>query len=710
DTELWFRTLHPEDVPVLMESTQQIFASKKPGIRKYRLRHKHTAEYRWMEDKVVPQIDDAGKVVGYYGVARDITERKRAEEALKQAEEKYRSIFENAAEGIFQSTIDGRYQIANPMLARILGYASPEELMESVTDFDKQFYVKPGRREEFMRLLKEQDAISGFESQIFRKDGSVIWVSENARAIRGSRGNLTGFEGTTTDVTKRKKAEEALKESEEYFRALIENASDVVSILNENGIVTYESPSHKSVLGYDTGYLIGKNVFEFVHPDDQERISQQFAGLLQKSGRIEQVNFRFLHQDGTWRHIEGTGKNLLNSPKVKGIVVNYRDITERKQAEEEQKKQISVIENSQEFIGIATLDGKVIYLNPFGQNLVGLSGMDEVKSTTLFDYVSEDMRRKLEQKIMPKVFQQGYDTGEGSLQHFKTKQDIITDYSVFQIHSLAKDEPNYIGIIMRDIRDRKKLEEEKEELRGQLYQQQKLESIGTLASGVAHEINNPLMGIINYAQLINDRIMDDKLKDFSQEIINEGERVAKIVSNLLSFARQEKEQHSPANIKDIIDAAFMLISAVFRKEQIKIIKEIAENLPEIKCRSQQIEQVIINLLTNAMYTLNKRYPDYHENKQIKIVVKPFQRKKMKWIRITVEDYGEGITEENMKRIFDPFFTTKPRDEGTGLGLSVSYGIIKEHKGKLTVESVAGEYTRFNVELPVNNGWSLRNQE
>ncbi len=142
----------------------------------------------------------------------------------------------------------------------------------------------------------------------------------------------------------------------------------------------------------------------------------------------------------------------------------------------------------------------------------------------------------------------------------------------------------------------------------------------------------------------------------------------------------------------------------------KIIKEIAENLPEIKCRSQQIEQVIINLLTNAMYTLNKRYPDYHENKQIKIVVKPFQRKKMKWIRITVEDYGEGITEENMKRIFDPFFTTKPRDEGTGLGLSVSYGIIKEHKGKLTVESVAGEYTRFNVELPVNNGWSLRNQE
>ncbi len=261
-------------------------------------------------------------------------------------------------------------------------------------------------------------------------------------------------------------------------------------------------------------------------------------------------------------------------------------------------------------------------------------------------------------------------------------------------------------LMVVDITERKRAEKEKQALESKLRQSQKLESIGTLASGVAHEINNPLTGMINYADLIADRVEDDRLKGFAQGIIKEGNRVAEIIKSLLSFARQEKQSHSPARIEDIIDASLLLIGSVLKKDQITLYKDIPDDLPQVRCRSQQIEQVIINLLTNARDALNKRYEAYHEDKLIRIRVQPFEEDGIQWIRTTVEDHGTGIPEEAIDRIFDPFFTTKPRDAGTGLGLSVSYGIIKDHHGELRVESKPGEYTRFYLDLRVNNGWTL----
>jgi len=252
----------------------------------------------------------------------------------------------------------------------------------------------------------------------------------------------------------------------------------------------------------------------------------------------------------------------------------------------------------------------------------------------------------------------------------------------------------------QDITEKKQLEMEGENLRALLFQQQRLKSISLLAGGVAHEINNPLTGIINYAQLINNRIQDENLKDFAQEIIYESERVSKIVTSLLSFARQDNEKYEATNVENIVDSALLMIGAIFRKEQIQLIKDISENLPSIVCSSQQIEQVLINLLTNAKYALCQKYADYHENKKIKISAKLFTKNKKEWIRVSVEDYGIGIPDKNKHLIFDPFFSTKPRDEGTGLGLSVSYGIVQKHNGELTVDSVPDESTCFNIDLPI----------
>jgi signal transduction histidine kinase len=254
--------------------------------------------------------------------------------------------------------------------------------------------------------------------------------------------------------------------------------------------------------------------------------------------------------------------------------------------------------------------------------------------------------------------------------------------------------------VIQDITDRKKAEDERIVLEAQLRQSQKLESIGTLASGVAHEVNNPLMGIINYADLIKSRVKDDSLKEFSAGIVEEGDRLAKIVRNLLSFARQDvDEELTPISMEDIVESSLLLTGAILRKDQITLEKDIQKDLPEVNCRSQQIQQVIVNLLTNARDALNQRFKGYDEDKILKITARPLDKNGEKWIRLTVEDHGVGMSPEVRDRVFDPFFTTKSRAEGTGLGLSVSYGIIKEHRGELSVESEPGTGSKFHVDIP-----------
>jgi diguanylate cyclase (GGDEF)-like protein/PAS domain S-box-containing protein len=207
---------HEEDLPKVLAALETGVAQKQPYVVEYRIRTKSGQE-KWVWEKGHGVFDNTGKVLGVEGFITDITERKRSEEALQQAEAKYRSIFENALEGIFQTTTDGHYVSANPALARLYGYSTPAELIARLTDIEHQLYVEPERRAEFIRLLQEHDAALEFESQVYRKDGSVIWISENARAVRDiNTGELLYYEGTVEDITERKLAKEQLHERAFY--------------------------------------------------------------------------------------------------------------------------------------------------------------------------------------------------------------------------------------------------------------------------------------------------------------------------------------------------------------------------------------------------------------------------------------------------------------------------------------------------------------
>jgi len=255
-------------------------------------------------------------------------------------------------------------------------------------------------------------------------------------------------------------------------------------------------------------------------------------------------------------------------------------------------------------------------------------------------------------------------------------------------------------IALRDITTAVQSERSREILQQQMQQTAKLASLGELAAGVAHEINNPMTGVINYAQILYDRSPANQIdKSLLQGILKESDRITKIVHNLLTFARQQPLEQSWASLADIMEASLHLVRHRLRKDDITLSCELPKDLPPLQCRSQQIQQVFINLLSNAQHALNEKYSGPHENKRLKITAQSCERQGGEFVRIEFHDTGAGIAPENLAKIFDPFFTTKSQVQGTGLGLSISYGIIKEHHGEIWAESQAGVRTTFIIELP-----------
>ena len=241
---------------------------------------------------------------------------------------------------------------------------------------------------------------------------------------------------------------------------------------------------------------------------------------------------------------------------------------------------------------------------------------------------------------------------------------------------------------------------EEEVLRAETIRAAQLAALGELASGVAHEINNPINGIINYARIILDDPADPEMGDHLQNIVTEGKRIAKIVANLLDFARRGEEGLAPSTLVKVVNNSLELVSHLLKKEGILCTVSIDQSLPPLLCNAQQLQQVVLNLLSNSRYALNKKYQQPCPEKKIHVSGKLYTSGQKKMIRLSITDYGTGIPEEIQKKLFDPFFSTKPSGEGTGLGLSISHGLVRDHGGFIRVASSLGEWTRFSVYLPV----------
>ena len=289
--------------------------------------------------------------------------------------------------------------------------------------------------------------------------------------------------------------------------------------------------------------------------------------------------------------------------------------------------------------------------------------------------------------------------------------------------AIADGSGHVIGLLTvgQDITERKLAEERQRVMEAQLRQSQRLAAVGTLARGMGHEINNPIMGVMNYAQLILDRVeKDNPVSEYAAEIGVESARVAAIVHRVLEFAEQEGEHSSLARPVDLVQAALALLHDTLSEDHIAVEGDVPEDIPQIRCHSNQLQQVLVALLTNARETLNEKYAESDEDKVVRISAEVIRGQESggrgqgtggrsqeagvtDFIRLTVEDHGGGIAPEVRERIFDPFFTTRDRTQHSGLGLSTSLGIVKDHSGTLTVESEVGQWTRVHVDLPALSG-------
>jgi signal transduction histidine kinase len=272
------------------------------------------------------------------------------------------------------------------------------------------------------------------------------------------------------------------------------------------------------------------------------------------------------------------------------------------------------------------------------------------------------------------------------------------DYEIY-LQPLRLDGVASLGCtgVALDVTAQTQLARERGVWQAHIRHQQRLESIGTLASGVAHEINNPVQSIMNYAQLIARRTGVPDIATYAQEVLQEAQRVAAIVKGLLSFARQEGEPYTDVHPRELVDSTLALVSALLRKDGIRVDQSLAMDLPAIRCHPQQIQQVLMNLIGNAREALNARYPGQDADKCLLLHGRAWRREGASFVRLTVEDHGIGIPQLALDKIFDPFWTSKSGGHA-GLGLAVAQGIVVEHGGAISVESEPGRLTRMHVDL------------
>ncbi len=338
-----------------------------------------------------------GSAGGLVGTIIDITKRKKAEEALLLSEEKYRSIFENAREGLFQTTPDGRYLSANSTLARMYGYDSPEELMETVKDVRTQQYVNPEDRMRLSKLYETQGFVTGFEAEVYKKNGERVWISMNARAVKDSDGKVLYYEGRTEDITEYKKVQESLAESEERYRVAIEHSNDGVSLL-KGGLHIYVNRKFMEIFGYtDPGDVIGKHHSLTVHPDDAEMVT----GYNRKRERGEpapaQYEFKGIRKDGTTVFVEvsAAGTRLKGEPAT---LAQFRDVTERRRLE----AQLQTLSVMDELTGLYNRRG---FLTLCQQQL---KMADRTKESILFLFADLDRMKWINDTL-------GHKTGDSAL-------------------------------------------------------------------------------------------------------------------------------------------------------------------------------------------------------------------------------------------------------------------------------------------------------
>jgi PAS domain S-box-containing protein len=631
----------------------------------------------------------------------DVTQRLQAEDAVRAREEQLRLVTDHAPVLLAHCDREKRFKFVNRPYAEMFGLQVADILGKHVRDLlgEKTYaLVRPNM----------EAALAGQSTEYEIELTATVYgprtVHVGYAPERDASGLVIGFVAATVDVTERKRAEEKLWASEVRYRRVLESMRDAFAVVGMDGRIQEFNRVYRTMLGYPEDEL-KRLTYEDVTPPRWHEVEAKIVRdqvLMRGFSDVYEKEYR--RRNGTVFPVElrtSLIRDASGEPLAMWAII--RDITERKKAEadlrESEVRFRTLVETAPEAIFLQ-VDSCFAYVNGATLQLLGAAHSGELLGRPVLERVHPDSRDLVRERIRL-VNEARKPAPTVEFVYLKLDGSPV-QVSVTAVPFEYRERFGAL-VFARDITERKRLEAERTAMETQSRQHQRLEAIGTLASGVAHEINNPINGVMNYAQLILDESeAGSSHAEFASEIIRETQRVAVIVRNLLQFSRHERQVHSPAEIGEIVGQTISLIRTVIRHDQIVLQVNVPPGLPRLNCQSQQIQQVLMNLLTNARDALNEKYPGHHDDKIIHLNVASFTREGQDWVRFTVEDHGTGIPAEIRERIYDPFFTTKGRDKGTGLGLSISHGILKEHHGRLRHETELGQWTRLHVELPMGN--------
>ncbi len=807
--------VHPDERSEIALRTRQVAEGKQPPTAARRLLRLDGSVVE-AESTVVSFLYEQKPALLL--ILRDVTQERLQEKQLRAAEENYRSIFDNAQEGIFQNTPEGSYLSANPALARMLGFETPEELMRERNDLENQSYVDPTLRKEFRRRLEREGFINNYEYQVKRRDGATIWVSENVRVVRDAAGRPLLYEGSVQDITERKRAEEELRRSVERFRSFTEATSQIVWQTDPEGNVIEDLPSWRAFTGQGREEILGFGWSDCIHPEDRERVLRHWSECKRAQVPYE-IEYRMRGADGAYRNFavrgvpvldaqgatrewvginaDVTGKKraekelfesqlmlrtvLDNIPqrvfwkdtdcnylgcnrafagdagfsdsssivgktdedaswrehavqyraddqrvmetgiaklayeeplenaagrrlwlrtnkvplrdkngKVYGILGTYEDITESRQAAERIEQQAALLDLAHDAIMVHDLQGHVLFWSKGAERLYGYTAEEALgqKLSTLCHIGNNDSYEKANAATIVR--------GEwfGELQQMVKDGSIVT---VEARETLVRDEkgnPKALLSINNDITERKRIEEH-------FLRAQRMESIGTLASGVAHDLNNILLPIMMAAPILRDETDPAEREKFLDIVESSAQRGADIVKQVLTFARGADGDRLLLQPIYLLQEVAKIAGQTFPKS-IDLKTSFDENIRSLEADPTQLHQVLLNLCINSRDAMpeggklrlsaeNFDVDAHYANMMPGATAGPH-------VLLQVTDTGTGIPPDIQPKIFDPFFTTKDIGQGTGLGLSTVAGIVRGHGGFLQLESEPG-HTRFKIFLP-----------
>lgn len=626
-----------------------------------------------------------------YAYLRDITNRKRMEREIREATKRFEKIAEMGEDGVIVFDEDSRIEFANQMASEIMGLPKDQIL-------GREFFSLIGKRdEEFLEEMVMRGEGMGqkvcTEMTLHTAPGQVKETEVCIAPTRSEDSRIKMY-AYLRDITERKRFEKELKESEEKFRNLFERVQHGLFISTREGHFLDCNQAMMEMAGYGNKEEFLKiDIAKDLYVKAEDR--RKFQKMVEQHGFVKDLEVEFKRRSGEKITVLLTAHTKRDE---KGKIIGYEglniDISDRKRMERELKEAneflMNLIEDSVDGIIVTNMKGDILIFNKGAENILDYKAEEVVGKMNIRSIYPPGVAKEVMEKLRSPDF-----GGVGKLTSFpifhrrKDGEMIEGDLSASLIYDEEEKEIASIGIF-KDLRERLGMERELRETQQALLQSEKLAAMGKLTSQIAHELNNPIYGIMNTLELLKTEIPpESKRRRILELSLSETQRLAEMLRNMLSFSKPEEEKKRSINMNDLAEGILLVMEKQMRESNIRVETYFDKDLPEVMASTNQMRQVMLNMFKNAKEampkggTLTIRTSAEDNN-----------------VLIQIQDTGVGIPEGLRNKIFEAFFTTKQKVKGVGLGLSVCYGIIKDHSGEIKVESEEEKGTLFTISLPL----------